>query len=116
MFHLNHQQELLTYLAMFVKTDPMLFDEMLQIRVGLIMEVLAAEYGRVTGLNGLFEFGFEGLEFVFFACGYVVYILLGKDEAGQNWIIVKSDKNLRKRYFCLNKLDGGFSAFTEITS
>lgn len=53
---------------MFVKTDPMLFDEMLQIRVGLIMEVLAAEYGRVNGLNGLFGFGFEGLEFGFFAC------------------------------------------------
>lgn len=67
---------------MFVKTDPMLFDEMLQIRVGLIMEVLAAEYGRVNGLNGLFGFGFEGLEFGFFACRYVVFISLGKDEEG----------------------------------
>ncbi|XP_057312817.1 phosphorylase b kinase regulatory subunit alpha, liver isoform-like isoform X2 [Hydractinia symbiolongicarpus] len=45
-------QEILTYLAMFVKIDPGLFNEMLQIRVGLIMEVLAAEYARVSGLTG----------------------------------------------------------------
>ena len=45
-------QELLTYLAMFVKTQPDLFDGMLQIRIGLIMEVMAAEYARTTGLSG----------------------------------------------------------------
>ena len=38
---------------MFVKTDPGLFKEMLQVRVGLIMEVLAAEYARVSRLTGL---------------------------------------------------------------
>ncbi|XP_057312140.1 phosphorylase b kinase regulatory subunit alpha, liver isoform-like [Hydractinia symbiolongicarpus] len=45
-------QEILTYLTMFVKIDLGLFNEMLQIRVGLIMEVLAAEYARVSGLTG----------------------------------------------------------------
>ncbi|XP_066919156.1 phosphorylase b kinase regulatory subunit alpha, liver isoform-like [Clytia hemisphaerica] len=45
-------QEILTYLAMFVKTHPALFDGMLQIRIGLIMEVMAAEYARTTGLTG----------------------------------------------------------------
>ena len=45
-------QELLTYLAMFVKTHPVLFDGMLQVRIGLIMEVMAAEYARTTGLTG----------------------------------------------------------------
>ncbi|XP_065667244.1 probable phosphorylase b kinase regulatory subunit alpha isoform X3 [Hydra vulgaris] len=45
-------QEMLTYLSMFLKTDPSLFSEMLQIRVGLIMEVLAAEYARASGLSG----------------------------------------------------------------
>ena len=45
-------QELLTYLAMFVKTHPALFDGMLQVRIGLIMEVMAAEYARTTGLTG----------------------------------------------------------------
>jgi len=45
-------QELLSYLSMFIKTEPGLFKEMLEIRVGLIMEVLAAEYARVSGLAG----------------------------------------------------------------
>eukprot|EP00795_Rhopilema_esculentum_P000411 gene411-10079_t len=45
-------QELLVYLSMFVKTEPNLFNEMLRLRVGLIMEVMAAEFARATGLNG----------------------------------------------------------------
>ena len=46
---------MLTYLAMFVKTHPSLFDGMLQVRIGLIMEVMAAEYARTTGLTGIFN-------------------------------------------------------------
>jgi len=45
-------QELLVYLSMFVKTEPNLFNEMLRLRVGLIMEVMAAEFARSTGLTG----------------------------------------------------------------
>lgn len=52
LFVVGYFQELLTYLAMFVKSEPSLFDEMLQIRVGLIMEVMAAEYARTSGLTG----------------------------------------------------------------
>ena len=37
---------------MFVKSEPGLFEEMLQIRIGLIMEVMAAEYARTSGLSG----------------------------------------------------------------
>ena len=37
---------------MFVKSEPSLFGEMLQIRIGLIMEVMAAEYARTSGLTG----------------------------------------------------------------
>ena len=49
-FHLP--QELLVYLSMFVKTEPTLFNEMLRLRVGLIMEVMAAEFARATALTG----------------------------------------------------------------
>lgn len=52
LFLLLFIQELLTYLAMFVKTHSALFDGMLQVRIGLIMEVMAAEYARTTGLTG----------------------------------------------------------------
>ena len=42
-------QEVLSYLAMFFKTDPGLFNEMMRIRVGLIVELLVSEFGRVIG-------------------------------------------------------------------
>ncbi|KAL1444577.1 hypothetical protein MTO96_029755 [Rhipicephalus appendiculatus] len=41
-------QELLAYLAMFIRTDPHLFSEMLSLRVGLIIQVMAAELARAT--------------------------------------------------------------------
>jgi len=41
---------------MFVKTHPSLFDGMLQVRIGLIMEVMAAEYARTTGLTGAYPY------------------------------------------------------------
>lgn len=41
-------QELLAYLAMFIRTEPHLFREMLRLRVGLIIQVMAAELARAT--------------------------------------------------------------------
>ncbi|CAG0913697.1 unnamed protein product [Notodromas monacha] len=40
-------QELLVYLAMFIRTEPNLFSEVLRMRVGLIIQVMASELGRV---------------------------------------------------------------------
>lgn len=39
-------QELILYLAMFVRTEPNLFHEMLRLRVGLIIRVMATELSR----------------------------------------------------------------------
>ncbi|GJQ67280.1 hypothetical protein Trydic_g8181 [Trypoxylus dichotomus] len=39
-------QELLVYLAMFIRTEPQLFLEMLRLRVGLIIQVMATELSR----------------------------------------------------------------------
>jgi hypothetical protein len=39
-------QEILLYLAMFIRTEPHLFFEMLRIRVGLIIQVMASELAR----------------------------------------------------------------------
>lgn len=39
-------QELLVYLAMFIRTEPQLFHEMLRLRVGLIIQVMAKELSR----------------------------------------------------------------------
>lgn len=36
-------QELMVYLAMFIRTEPQLFHEMLRLRVGLIIQVILQE-------------------------------------------------------------------------
>ncbi|XP_059170529.1 probable phosphorylase b kinase regulatory subunit alpha isoform X3 [Physella acuta] len=45
-------QELLVYLAMFIRTEPHLFDEMLRLRVGLIIQVMASELSRTLECSG----------------------------------------------------------------
>ncbi|XP_041973415.1 probable phosphorylase b kinase regulatory subunit alpha isoform X2 [Aricia agestis] len=45
-------QELLVYLAMFIRTEPQLFLEMLRLRVGLIIQVMATELSRTLSCNG----------------------------------------------------------------
>lgn len=45
-------QELLVYLAMFIRTEPQLFLEMLRLRVGLIIQVMATELSRALSCNG----------------------------------------------------------------
>lgn len=45
-------QELLVYLAMFIRTEPHLFMEMLRLRVGLIIQVMATELSRTLVCNG----------------------------------------------------------------
>ncbi|KAL3267411.1 hypothetical protein HHI36_011540 [Cryptolaemus montrouzieri] len=45
-------QELLVYLAMFIRTEPQLFMEMLRLRVGLIIQVMASELARTLICDG----------------------------------------------------------------
>ncbi|XP_052792707.1 phosphorylase b kinase regulatory subunit alpha, skeletal muscle isoform-like isoform X5 [Mya arenaria] len=45
-------QELLIYLAMFIRTEPKLFHEMLRLRVGLIIQVMATELARIFKCSG----------------------------------------------------------------
>jgi phosphorylase kinase alpha/beta subunit len=45
-------QELLVYLSMFIRTEPQLFHEMLRLRVGLIIQVMAKELSRTLGCDG----------------------------------------------------------------
>lgn len=45
-------QEILVYLAMFIRTEPRLFKEMLRIRVGLIIQVMASELARTLKCSG----------------------------------------------------------------
>uniref|UniRef100_A0A0A9Y4T2 Phosphorylase b kinase regulatory subunit n=1 Tax=Lygus hesperus TaxID=30085 RepID=A0A0A9Y4T2_LYGHE len=45
-------QELLVYLAMFIRTEPQLFKEMLRLRIGLIIQVMATELSRNLNCSG----------------------------------------------------------------
>ncbi|XP_044730316.1 probable phosphorylase b kinase regulatory subunit alpha isoform X2 [Chrysoperla carnea] len=45
-------QELIVYLAMFIRTEPQLFHEMLRLRVGLIIQVMATELSRTLICDG----------------------------------------------------------------
>ena len=45
-------QEILIYLAMFIRTEPKLFNEMLRMRVGLIIQVMASELSRTFKCSG----------------------------------------------------------------
>lgn len=44
-------QELLVYLAMFIRTEPQLFNEMLRLRAGLIIQVQCFFYPYSTAVN-----------------------------------------------------------------
>lgn len=39
-------QEILVYLAMFIRAEPHLFNEMLRLRIGLILNVMVAELSQ----------------------------------------------------------------------
>ena len=45
-------QEVLVYLAMFIRTEPNLFHGMLRLRVGLILQVMASEMARTLQISG----------------------------------------------------------------
>uniref|UniRef100_A0A4W3I2S9 Phosphorylase b kinase regulatory subunit n=1 Tax=Callorhinchus milii TaxID=7868 RepID=A0A4W3I2S9_CALMI len=45
-------QEIMVYLAMYVRTQPSLFAEMLRLRIGLIIQVMATELARSLNCSG----------------------------------------------------------------
>ena len=47
-------QEVLVFLATFIRTEPKLFSQMLRIRVGLIIQVMATELARTLQCPGVF--------------------------------------------------------------
>ncbi|KAI7697695.1 hypothetical protein SSS_07160 [Sarcoptes scabiei] len=46
-------QELIIYLSMFIRTEPQLFVEMLRLRIGLIIQVMASELARALKCDAL---------------------------------------------------------------
>ncbi|XP_050527326.1 probable phosphorylase b kinase regulatory subunit alpha isoform X1 [Daktulosphaira vitifoliae] len=75
-------QELLVYLAMFVRTEPQLFSEMLRLRVGLIIQVMAGELSRTLICSGE-----EGSEHLFNLSPFEMKNLLHHIMSGKEFIL-----------------------------
>ncbi|XP_025423580.1 probable phosphorylase b kinase regulatory subunit alpha isoform X1 [Sipha flava] len=75
-------QELLVYLAMFVRTEPQLFLEMLRLRVGLIIQVMAGELSRTLNCSGE-----EGSEHLFNLSPFEMKNLLHHIMSGKEFIL-----------------------------
>ena len=41
------------YLAMFIRTEPALFHDLLRLRIGLIIQIMAAELARALRCKGM---------------------------------------------------------------
>lgn len=46
------KQEIMVYLAMYIRSQPALFGDMLRLRIGLIMQVMATELARSLHCSG----------------------------------------------------------------
>ncbi|KAG8199664.1 hypothetical protein JTE90_022117 [Oedothorax gibbosus] len=85
-------QELLVYLAMFIRTEPQLFSEMLRLRVGLIIQVMASELARSLKCSGD-----EASEHLLNLSPFEVKMLLHHILSGKEFV-VKSEFRLRHMY------------------
>ena len=47
-------QEILIYLSLFISTEPQLFQGMIRIRIGLIIQVMIGELKRTISCSGIF--------------------------------------------------------------
>lgn len=45
-------QEIMVYLAMYIRTQPALFAEMFRLRIGLIIQVMATELAQSLSCSG----------------------------------------------------------------
>ncbi|XP_062619129.1 probable phosphorylase b kinase regulatory subunit alpha isoform X4 [Saccostrea cucullata] len=85
-------QELLIYLAMFIRTEPKLFNEMLRLRVGLIIQVMASELARTLKCTGD-----EASEHLLNLSPYEMKTLLHHILSGKEFVINTEKKsNLRQ--------------------
>lgn len=100
-------QELLVYLAMFIRTEPQLFMEMLRLRVGLIIQVMASELSRTLICDG--EEASEHLLNLspFEMKNLLHHIISGKEFAissvGRGNFSIVSNKSSRISKVCTNK-------------
>uniref|UniRef100_A0A147BPY0 Phosphorylase b kinase regulatory subunit n=2 Tax=Ixodes ricinus TaxID=34613 RepID=A0A147BPY0_IXORI len=75
-------QELLVYLSMFIRTEPELFQEMLRLRVGLIIQVMVSELSRSIKCSAN-----EASEYLLNMRPYEMKMLLRQILSGKEFVI-----------------------------
>lgn len=111
-------EELLVYLAMFIRTEPQLFHEMLRLRVGLIIQVMATELSRTLICTG--EEASEHLLNLspFEMKNLLHHIMSGKEFAissGTFFDLVKNLKHIRNALFICVYVTVGRGNFSVIS-
>ncbi|XP_020618815.1 phosphorylase b kinase regulatory subunit alpha, liver isoform-like [Orbicella faveolata] len=92
-------QELLVYLGIFVRTEPSLFNEMLRLRVGLIIEVMVAELARSLDCSGE-----DAAEFFMNLSPFEMKTLLYHILSGKE-LVVSNDKPSPERQISIMNID-----------
>lgn len=64
------------YLAMYVRSQPSLFVEMLRLRIGLIIQVMATELARSLKCSGRKQLHCKGSYGIIFASPFVVDLFI----------------------------------------
>lgn len=100
-------QEVLIYLAMFIRTEPKLFNEMLRIRVGLIIQVMASELARCLGVSGQ-----DASDQLLNLSPYEMKTLLHHILSGNEFTVKASESNFFLFNLTVLGLNTGVSTFT----
>lgn len=82
-------QELLVYLSMFIRTEPELFQEMLRLRVGLIIQVMVSELGRSLQCSAD-----EASEYLLNMRPFEMKMLLRQILSGKEFVILNSSEGV----------------------
>ncbi|EEC02934.1 phosphorylase B kinase alpha, kpb1, putative, partial [Ixodes scapularis] len=85
-------QELLVYLSMFIRTEPELFQEMLRLRVGLIIQVMVSELSRSIKCSAN-----EASEYLLNMRPYEMKMLLRQILSGKEFVICHTQQHTMRR-------------------
>ncbi|KAG0412106.1 hypothetical protein HPB47_010745 [Ixodes persulcatus] len=95
-------QELLVYLSMFIRTEPELFQEMLRLRVGLIIQVMVSELSRSIKCSAD-----EASEYLLDMRPYEMKMLLRQILSGKEFVI-SQQHTMRRDITSTKKSDDSF--------
>lgn len=72
------------YLAMYVRSQPSLFGDMLRLRIGLIMQVMATELARSLHCSGTTNETMEIFSSTYIHCKESVHVIFTGEEASES--------------------------------